>query len=83
MAIARTQTGREQTGSSSPDSPTHRASGLTGSFRPVDASQRGSLWFGVPNDPRPRGIDVAIQGLSFDASLQPLAWTNTAWLSVR
>lgn len=48
-----------------------------------DASQRAQLRFPVPNEARLRGVDAALQGLSFDSSGQPLAWTNTAWCSVR
>ena len=56
---------------------------VLGAIRHPDASQLGGMSFGVPNDVRLRGLDVALQGLSFDARGKPLAWTNTAHLSVR
>lgn len=56
---------------------------VLGAFGHADASQRGGMSFPIPNGRRLSGLDAALQGLSFDASGKPLAWTNTAWLTVR
>lgn len=56
---------------------------VLGIFVHPDASQLGGSSFPIPNDARLRGLNVALQGLSFDATAKPLAWTNTAWLNVR
>lgn len=56
---------------------------LLGVMSHDDAGQRASLSFNLPNDAKLRGLHAAIQGLSLHTGTQRLAWTNTAWLSVR
>lgn len=47
----------------------------------VDKTQRGVLSFQLPNDPKLKGVRVALQGVSAYAGKN--TFTNTAWLTVK